>query len=422
LQRGCCFIRILASAFTCCPPGQPGFSGGEDTLGWNLVNQIARYHELWVLTQGQHRESIEDFVRGSDAPIIHFMYLSLPRWLAPMLNYQGSHQFYYFLWQILAYFVAVKLHKKFNFSLFHHVTYANDWMASYVGALLPVPYVRGPGGGAHRTPRKFLNQYNLKGRIWEKTRSIGQFCFRKDPFFIVGQRRAKAILLCNKEALDSLPKKWLHKAHLFAVCGVSSDDLGKTFENTSNNGVFKVLSAGKLLPIKGFELTLRAFAIFVAQYPHAMLTIVGSGPELAHLQLLAQKLKVKDKVVFAGWKPREDLLSLMAESDVFLFPSLRDGGGAVVVEAMSMGIPVICLDISGPAMHVTTESGIKVPADSPEHSILGLASGLEELYLDGSKRTRMGESARRRAEDLYHWDKVGERLEVIYQSINHRPA
>ena len=92
--------------------------------------------------------------------------------------------------------------------------------------------------------------------------------------------------------------------------------------------------------------------------------------------------QIKDKVIFTGWKPREDLLSLMAESDVFLFPSLRDGGGAVVVEAMSMRIPVICLDISGPAMHVTDDSGIKVPAYSPEDSILGLASGLVELYLD----------------------------------------
>ena len=156
-----------------------------------------------------------------------FTILSFSRWCWLIQGHpehrinRRSHQFYYFLWQILAYFAAVKLHKKYNFSLFHHVTYANDWMASYIGALLPVPYVRGPGGGAHRTPRKFLRQYGLKGRIWEKIRSIGQFCFRRDPFFILGQQRARAILLCNKEALESLPKKWAHKAHFDSAPGTS---------------------------------------------------------------------------------------------------------------------------------------------------------------------------------------------------------
>ena len=410
----------MASAFTCCPPGQPGFSGGEDTLGWNMINQIARFHELWVLTQTQNRSSIESYSKYETAIAsnIHFLYVALPNWMNLLLKFQGSHQFYYFLWQIKAYFSARTFHKKFKFELFHHVTYANDWMASYIGALIPINYVRGPGGGAHRTPKPFLKQYDIKGRIWERIRSIGQYIFRHDPLFMLGQKRAQAILVCNKEAYDALPKRWSHKAHMFAVCGVSSDDLSINLPSKDSGPIFRVLSAGKLLRIKGFDLAIRSFAEFTKQYPNSELILTGDGPDLQYLQKLALKLNISELVRFERWMPRGDLLNLMAGSDVFLFCSLRDGGGAVVVEAMSMSTPVVCLDISGPSMHVDEASGIKVFAGSPEQAIIDISRALERLYLDVNLRVNMGRSARERTESHYHWDRVGDRLQDIYMEIN----
>src|SRR5579884_2376590 len=78
---------------------------------------------------------------------------------------QCAFQVYAYLWQIKAYFVARRLHRERPFDVFHHVTYANDWMASYIGALLPVPYIRGPGGGAQRTPGAFLKEYKFRDRL-----------------------------------------------------------------------------------------------------------------------------------------------------------------------------------------------------------------------------------------------------------------
>ena len=410
----------MASAFTCCPPGQPGFSGGEDTLGWNMINQIARFHELWVLTQAQNQSSIESYSKYEmkASSNIHFLYVALPNWMNLLLKFQGSHQFYYFLWQIKAYFSARKFHKKFKFELFHHVTYANDWMASYIGALIPIKYVRGPGGGAHRTPKPFLKQYDIKGRIWERIRSIGQYIFRHDPFFMLGQKRAEAILVCNKEAYDALPKRWSHKAHMFAVCGVSSDDLGMVLPPKDTGPIFRVMSAGKLLRIKGFDLAIRSFAEFAKQYPESELVLIGDGPDLQYLQELSFKLNITELVRFEQWMPRQTLMRLMAGSDVFLFCSLRDGGGAVVVEAMSMSTPVVCLDISGPSMHVDDASGIKVFAGSPEQAKRDISKALERLYLDANLRVKMGRSARERTENLYNWDRVGDRLQDIYMEIN----
>ena len=157
--------RILASAFACYPPGLSGFKGGEDVLGWNIVLQVGLYHDVWVMTQAENRADIEIVLSENPVPGLYFEYVSLPYWMRAFLNFQGSHQFYYYLWQIKAYFVARRLNREFNFDLFHHITYANDWMVSFIGALLPIPYVRGPGGGAHRTPKGLEREYPFSGLL-----------------------------------------------------------------------------------------------------------------------------------------------------------------------------------------------------------------------------------------------------------------
>ena len=103
-------LRVLASVFTCCPPGKAGFTGGESLLGWNLLNQIARFHEVWALTQEDDRSTVEQSLEGEFSSNIHFKFVGLPAVLRPLLGIQGGHQLYYYLWQIKAYVVARKLH------------------------------------------------------------------------------------------------------------------------------------------------------------------------------------------------------------------------------------------------------------------------------------------------------------------------
>ena len=412
-------LRILACAFACAAPGTPGFTGGESALGWNLLRQIARFHEVWALTREVDRSSIEQALENEPVPNLHFHYFDLPSWLRPLLRIQGGHQAYYWLWQIKAYFVAKNLQKSLNFDLFHHITYANDWMASPIGAFLPVPYIRGPGGGAQRTPKGFDQEYSVIGRLWEKARALGQWLFRHDPWFIIGHNRARAILVCNWESMSQIPCRWSHKAHLFPVNGISPNDLAVPRTSRTAEGQFRVLSAGTLIRVKGFALAIRAFDEFAQQYPESELTIIGSGPEAPKLRALARGSRAHDKINLLPNMPRDELLSEMASYDVFLFPSHRDGGGAVVIEAMAAGTPVVCLDTGGPGMHVTEECGIKIAPHSVQKAAHELALALERLYLDEDLRLRLGDAARKRAEGEYHWDRLGEQLMQVYeQALN----
>jgi len=407
--------RILASVFTCCPPGKPGFTGGEDILGWNLIQEIAKSNEVWAITHAEDRSSIEESLAEVPCSNIHFYYMGLPRFLKPLLRIQGGHQFYYYLWQIKAFFVSRRLHRQVRFDLFHHITYANDWMSSFIGALLPVPYIRGPGGGAHRTPKKLQKEYTPFGRIWEKVRTGGQWVLRHDPFFIKGQQRASAILLCNQDSISIIPEKWSHKVHLFPVSGVSCEDLALEAPAKTGHDRFTVFSAGSLIRIKGFGLAIKAFKLFSDRYPDSDFTIAGSGPEERHLRSLINQLGLNDKVHLAGAIPRDDVMRSIASCSVVLFPSLRDGGGTVVIEAMSSGKAVICLDIAGPGLHITEECGIKVAPADPEVTMARLADAVERLYLDEDLRKKMGEAARERADQNYRWDRLGERLMEIYR-------
>ena len=423
-------LRILTCAYACLLEDGVPVIGGEAVLGWNIVHQIGRFHQVWVLTSASNRPGIEAELQRQAAPDITFVYVELPRWLRPFLTFLGGIQFYAYLWQVQAYWAAKRLHRQVKFDAFHHVTYANDWMASYVGGLLPVPYLRGPGGGAHRTPKAFLSEYSFMARLWEGFRSFGQWVLRHDPIYMRGQHRARAILLCNREAADAVPKRLKSKVQMFPVNGISAEDL-RVFSGTNGNGnspaaaggdrqalpgvSFHVLSAGKLLSLKGYALAIRGFAPFARRHTDVKFTIVGDGPERQRLENLILELELQSQVELVRWMPRQDLLALMRHCDTFLFPSLRDGGGAVVVEAMAAGKPVICMDLAGPGVHITEDCGIKIPPRTPLEAAELMGQALERLYEDRDLRLRMGKAGRARAEQVYTWDHLGDRLLKIYE-------
>jgi glycosyltransferase involved in cell wall biosynthesis len=384
-------------------------------MAWNLIKALSRVHRLWVLTAAQNRTAIGDALQKEPLPNVTFEYVSLPRMLAPLLRAQGSLQLYAYLWQWKAYLAARALHERFRFDLFHHLTYENDWMASIIGALLPVPYLRGPCGGAHRIPSAFLKEFSLGERLAEWRREYGQWLFRHDPFFILSHSRAKAIIVCNHEAEDAIPRRWQHKSQLMTVNGVAREFLLTSPAPDRGNNRFQVLSAGRLIRLKAFDLAIRGFKLFSIKVPDAEFVIVGEGPDLLRLQTLVSRLGLQVQVRFEKWMPREGLLAKMRSCDVFLFTSLRDGGGLVVVEAMASGKPIMCLDLAGPGFHVTPECGFKIPPRSPDETIELMAQALERLYRDPELRGKMGQAARTRAEQVHTWDHLGEQLFKIYE-------
>jgi glycosyltransferase involved in cell wall biosynthesis len=178
-----------------------------------------------------------------------------------------------------------------------------------------------------------------------------------------------------------------------------------------------VVSLGDLLHLKGFELGLRAFAQFQKKFPQSEYWLMGEGPERKRLQRIVQELGVEKSVKFWGRIPRAEVLKKLEQCDALVHPSLHDSGGWVCLEAMAAGRPVVCLDIGGPGLQVSVQTGVKVKAIDPKQAITEMATAMENLAVNPELRERMGQAGRARVRELFAWDKKGEWLRALSAQI-----
>jgi glycosyltransferase involved in cell wall biosynthesis len=397
------------SAYACEPE-----KGSEPGVGWNWAQQMGRYHEVWVITRANNRASIEKALAVKPLPNVHWVYFDLPRWARFWKKKQRGMHLYYYLWQIGAYFVVRKLHRRVGFDLVHHVTFVNYWMPSYM-ALLPAPFVWGPVGGGESAPRSFWRSFSFRGRAYELLRDLARSLAQFDPFVRLAARRATVKLATTPQTEKRLRALGCRNVLIHPAVGLMSEEMRTLSAFPLRQGdPFRFFSIGGLLHLKGFDLGLRAFARFQARFPATEYWIIGDGPERKRLEKLADNLGLAGKVRFWGAVPRAEVLEKLADCDVLVNPSLHDSGGWVCLEAMAAGRPVICLDLGGPALQVTEETGIKIPAISPSQAIADLSVAMEELARDPARRARLGQAGRARVSRLYNWEEKGKYLADLY--------
>jgi len=410
-------LNLLVSAYACNPLATEESYPGEAILGWNLIKQLNRFHNVSVLTRTYNRTGIEEAVEREKIGDVRFYYLNLPRFLSVIKRNFLGFSLYYLLWQVKAFFIARKIHKKNQYDLFHHITFNNDWMPSFIGAYLPLPFIWGPMGGGQKVPRSFKKTIHWKNRINQNLRLVGQWFWRNTWFRRRCVKKALAILVCNTDTKVKI-KTDAKKLFFYPVNGISSEELSPPLRSHGEKSPqFRVVYAGRLDAIKGINLGIEAFHVFSQEFPKSFFKIIGVGPERERLVSLTKSLDIQDKVEFIPWLERKKLLEQMRLSDVLLFPSFRDGGGQVIIEAMTCGKPVIGINVGGPGFHIQNEWGIKIEPKNPEYTIQEMAEALKTLYLNRELREKMGEAGFRRAEEFYLWDRLGDQLQRIYQEV-----
>ncbi|MFM5999781.1 MAG: glycosyltransferase [Dolichospermum sp.] len=115
--------------------------------------------------------------------------------------------------------------------------------------------------------------------------------------------------------------------------------------------------------------------------------------------------------------PREKALDLLKDCHLLIHPSLHDSGGWVCMEAMAAGRPVICLDLGGPAVQVTEETGFKIAADEPYQVVRDLAAAMIYLVQNPELIVSMGQAGRKLVNENYSWQVFGERLNKLYLEV-----
>ena len=191
-------LKILVSAYAC----EPG-AGSEPGAGWNLVREISRTEECWIITRANHRHTIDECLAQNPMPRAHFVYFDLPRWARFWKKGQRGIHAYYYLWQLGAYRLAKKMFHEVGFDVVHHMTLGAYWLPSFL-ALLPAPFLWGPVGGGETAPPSFRCSFSLRGRSYEILRDVARFLGERDPFVRMTARRSTLALATTQQTAQRL--------------------------------------------------------------------------------------------------------------------------------------------------------------------------------------------------------------------------
>ena len=405
-------LRVIATAYACEP-----HTGSETGIGWNIVREVSRGRgvHVTVITRTNNRPAIERALAADPDAGLRFVYYDLPSWAGWWKRGRRGLQLYYYLWQIGAGRRAAALHAAQRFDCSHHITFGRYWSPSFLPKL-GIPFFWGPIGGGESAPDSFLPSLSTRGRISEALRGAARWMGEHDPAVRRAAKSCAVAFATTAETSDRLEFLGVRRIVLLGNAALSRaeyDHLSRL--PLPGDGPLRLVSAGRLVHWKGFDLGIRGLA--ESGLRDAEYWILGDGPSRASLEALARELGVAELVKLPGSVPREDVINLLGRSHALVHPSLHDSGGWSCIEAMAAARPVICLDLGGPAVMVDNESGFKITPSTPAAAVAEVARAITAFATDRGLLRRKGEVARDRVRDLFSWEAKADQITRAYTSV-----
>lgn len=353
-------MKILLSAYAC----EPG-KGSEPGIGWNWALELARLgHEVDVLTRANNEEVISKAQEPLDLPNLKFIYFDKEGLALKLKNKLGRFgiYWYYYTWQKYAYNSFVKFFTERKYDLVHHITIGNHRAPSFLWKL-DCNFVFGPVGGGEQATPALRNGLPFKERVFERLREISTTFAIFQPSLKRLYKNSQLILTKTDFTKDVIPAEFQEKTYTYLEIGANLE--GKEIKRRDIEGKqeLKILYVGRMLYWKGVHIALRSFAQLSERLPNVRFTLVGKGKDKDAFKSLSKSLGIEDKVDWLEFLPQEKVFELYENHDLFLFPSFHDSSGTVILEAMTFGLPVVSLNLGGPAGLVNDKTGVLVDVE-----------------------------------------------------------
>jgi glycosyltransferase involved in cell wall biosynthesis len=410
-------MRILLSAFGF-GPGEGSESGGA----WRWANELAKTHDVVVVTDGHNLRRIGAKVAELKQPRLTVLYYR-PWWITRMRVTSKTSQFVFGQWQFGLMFFARKLHREQPFDLCHHISYGVFRQASWLG-FVGAPFVFGPVGGGEDAPWRLKKSLPLGEKLRELARTAVNWIATVNPLWRLALSKADLVFARTEETKACLPRAVQQRTLVAQEIGAPYGLLPHAQPPLPGRRL-ELMFAGRLLGLKGVQFALRALAVLRDRGVIARLTIIGNGPMSERLQAQAQTLGLTgEDVAFVPFLPQPDLFARYASAHVFVFPSLRDSGGNVVQESLSAGLPVVCLKLGGPPSFVDSSCGAVVPARDArdeQELVVRLADAIESVSASGEHWQQLQAGALARAEQLT-WERQIAHIQAEIQRILRPPV
>ncbi len=377
--------RLLLVAFECSPR-----HGSEWANGWNRALQAAHRYETCVITRGDDQErEIRDYL-AQHGPIanLRFEFLSCEGFGGHPVHVGGRRWIGYGKWQRTAFARAQQLHQG---AALRFVSPGNQHRLSRAG--LPVAARCAVRLGAHRRIAQLSVALSRRSRFARRShRGPAQ---RSQYFPVVLQQpRSKS----RSPRQDRAGRELVRLPAILSGAWCAADRtagcrhcvrLGSAAPDAPAGRTAAHPVVGTVRRRKALSLLLKALARLPGDVDYK-LRVVGGGPLEARWKQLAERLGIASKVDWVGWLPHDQARQQYDWADVFVFTSLRDNSGTVMLEAMGAGLPVICLDHQGGRDIVTAASGVKIAPRNPRQVVADLAAVLVGLARDVPLREQLG--------------------------------
>ena len=420
-------IRVLQIAELCNPE-----YASVPLVGWSHSRALAAISDAHLVTNVRHRPNIlkAGLVEGTDFTALDPSPVERP--LARVSEALGApygsgkawtmHAAFgaaaYYLFERLAWRRFREPLLRGEFDLVHRITPLSPATPSPMARLCReagVPFVLGPLNGGLPWPRGFFH-VRVAEREWL---GFARWGARLLPAYASTRACAAAIVVGSRQAWSEVAPP--HRAKTVYVPENGVDPALFAGSADPPPGLpLRVAFAGRLVPVKGVDMLLEAAAP-LAREGRVTLELIGDGPERPRLERLARSEGIAAAVRFAGWVDQRELRRRLQRCRVFAFPSIRDFGGAAVLEAMALGLVPVVVGFGGPGELVSPSTGFTLPLGSRREIVAALGQALAGMAADPSSLAAIGARARERALGRFSWPvKAAQLLEVYRFALGRR--
>lgn len=400
-------MKILLSCYDVRP-----YRGSEASVGWNFSLSLAKKHEVVVIANLFCKEDIDKYFEVNNViPNLHFYYLNLDfNWSAiklwPPLLYHYINK-----WEKKALILAEQLNREYDFDIIHKVTLTGFRSPGYLYKL-DKPFVWGPIGGFQISPWCLLPSLGLKSMFFYGIRNVLNYkdiLFNRDVRRCI--RKANVIISATQDGQKRIRKYWHKESVLMPEVGLVSGPR----RHVDDGGVFKIGWSSVFYPRKALNFLIEA--VFASKYKDCIeINVVGGGNLKLENSWKRKAENLGVNCVWHGLKKRSESIEIIGKCHLFSITSVADMTSTVLLEALSVGLPVIVPDEFGFSNVVTDDCGFRIKVKTKEQFIYDYAKAIDKLFEDRTLLESMSSHAYARSND-FSWDKKVQQLEQIYLGI-----
>jgi len=271
--------------------------------------------------------------------------------------------------------------------------------------------VLGPLNGGTPWPAGF-DQARRREREWL---SYVRGAYRLMPGWRSTYSSAAAVVIASRSTWDEMPGSCAGKQFYVPENGIDPARFSARRAHQASRPI-RLVFVGRLVPYKGADMLLEAAAPLL-RAGEATLELLGDGPERESLARMIRELGVGGSAELRGWIDHRELESHLARADVLAFPSIREFGGGVVLEAMAVGLVPVVVDYGGPGELISRDSGIGIPIGTRAEIVERLRAELTRLAADPKRIDTMSERAIERVERELTWERKAQQMARIYDWV-----